>query len=188
MFTFVEDEAAIRTSMIVCLISQGFALIAEILKMRTLKNEYFMEFYHYIELIQIGIFSFYFWLRFFFSFSMLPEDYVHHVNGKDGKPQDELNILKMEYDGVTYAKMTYFAVLNVFLYASVGLKLMSFMRLQPKLGQLELLIGQCIYDCIPFAVFYMAWTYLFARFNEILGVNSEKDQFIDLDKVFRYYF
>jgi hypothetical protein len=55
---------------------------------------------------------------------MLPEDYVYHVNNKD-----ELNILKMELDDVTYSKMTYFAVLNVFLYASVGLKLMSFMRL-----------------------------------------------------------
>ena len=111
--------------MIVCLVSQGFALIAEILKMRTLKQEYFMEFYHYIELFQIGIFSFYFWLRFFFTKSMLPEDYVYH----DAAGDDKLNILKMQYDDVTYPKMTYFAVLNVFLYASVGLKLMSFMRL-----------------------------------------------------------
>jgi len=91
MFTFVENEAAIRTSMIVCLVSQGFALIAEILKMRTLKQEYFMEFYHYIELFQIGIFSFYFWLRFFFTKSMLPEDYVYH----DAAGDDKLNILKM---------------------------------------------------------------------------------------------
>jgi hypothetical protein len=80
----------------------------------------------------------------------------------------------MEYDDVTYDKMAYFAVLNCFLYIVVGLKCMGFMRLQPKLGQLELLIGQCIVDCIPFAVFYMVWTYFFARFNEILGVNSEK--------------
>lgn len=67
---------------------------------------------------------------------MLPEDYVYKVGGKN-----ELDILKMEYDDVTYYKMAYFSVLNCFLYISVGLKCMGFMRLQPKLGQLELLIG-----------------------------------------------
>ena len=151
--------------------------------MKGLGKEYFYEFYHFIELFHISIFFIYFWLRLSFTKSMLPEDYVHKVDGNN-----EINVLKMEYDGATYLNITIFSVINCFLYASVGLKCMSYMRIHPKLGQLELLIGKCMYDCIPFAIFYMSWCYLFARFNEILGVDSLKSSYTDLDKVFRYYF
>ena len=183
MFTFVNNSYWIKACMITCLASQAFTLLCEIVKMKGLGTEYFLEFYHYIEIAHIAIFIVYFWLRLFFEKSMLPEDYVHKVG--DNNVVDE-NLMKE--DGATYTNLMYFSIFNCFLYASVGLKCMSFMRIQPKLGQLELLIGQCLWDCIPFAIFYMAWTYLFARFNEILGVNSEHSQFVDLDKVFRYYF
>ena len=92
--------------------------------MRNLGKEYFLEFYHYIEIFHIGIFIFYFWLRMFFLKSMLPENYVHKVDG-----HNQIDVLKMEYDNATYWKIAYFSILNCFLYASVGLKCMSYMRI-----------------------------------------------------------
>ena len=83
MFTFPADEVVIRACMITCLVSQGIVLVSEVIKMRNLGHEYFLEFYHYIELFHIGIFTFYFWLRMFFTASMLPNEYVHKVNGND---------------------------------------------------------------------------------------------------------
>lgn len=47
----------------------------------------------------------------------------------------------MEYNDATDFTLMYFSIFNCFLYASVGLKCMSYMRINPKLGQLELLIG-----------------------------------------------
>ena len=50
MFTFVQDAPAIRACMYFCAFSQTCAILAEVVKMKNLKKEYFLEFYHYVEL------------------------------------------------------------------------------------------------------------------------------------------
>ena len=75
------------------------------------------------------------------------------------KKKDFEHILKYHFDDFAVLD-----ILNLFLYFSMALKLMSFMRFIQKLGQLELLIGQALYDSRAFAAFYITWNFLFGRF------------------------
>lgn len=69
----------------------------------------------------------------------------------------------------------------------MGVKLTSYMRVHSKLGQLEILVVQCIIDCMPFMFFFFLWNYMFARFFSILGVDSEADEFSGLFVLGRYF-
>lgn len=133
MFT-LDNEIGIIICISLCLISQTVIFITEIIKMRALGKEYFLEFYHYIEIAHVGLFVFYFFLRVGFLKSMLPEEYVMKYKDKNGNVHHSIDVPKMDLDDVTYFKMMYFSIFNCFLYAMVGLKLMSYMRMQPKLG------------------------------------------------------
>jgi len=69
----------------------------------------------------------------------------------------------------------------------MGIKLTSYMRIHSSLGHLELLVVQCIKDCVPFMLFFFTWNYMFARFFAILGIDSETDEFSGLFVLGRYF-
>ena len=101
-----------------------------------------------------------------------------------------INVYLMEEYNISSEEIGMFAIFNLVLYLVVGLKMMSYMRLNHTLGNLELLIGKCLLDCLPFGIFYLVWTYLFGRFFEILGVDSNIDGnlFDHIAKVSKYFF
>ena len=117
--------------MILCLITQTVFLMIEMIKLKHLGlKEYFGEFYAINDIIHFSLFAYYFYLRIHFLHSMMPTDYTHKIG---------LDMLKsFDYDTT---KLAVISLLNFFLYLAMGLKIMSFMRIQSNLGQLELLIG-----------------------------------------------
>ena len=71
--------------------------------------------------------------------------------------------------------------MNCALLLIIGCKVMFYMRINEKMGQLEFLVGQCLYDCSAFIVFFTFWNILFSLFYQVQGVTVDKSGYKDLN-------
>ena len=72
-------------------------------------------------------------------------------------------------------------ILNTALLLVAGIKLMSYMRINESMGALEFLIGECLKDCSAFIVFFTFWNVLFSLFYQVQGVDSDSEDYKDLN-------
>jgi len=94
--------------------------------------EHFKDLYTFIDILLYSLFTVYFFFRIKLPHSLLPNKYVI---------DDNIDHKKMTLNKITSDELAGYSIMNLILYAAMGIKIMSYMRFGKSLGFLEFLIG-----------------------------------------------